>query len=390
MWRYTGISDLLNLIKGTVVSTGAIMLSILLLYRFEGYPRSIFVIDFVLALLFIAGFRLAIRIFLQNGATFPQDAFAAFPFLKSQREGKNVSRMFIIGAGDAGEKMVRELRGNPRLNYQISGFLDDDPRKRGMHIHGVPILGNIEQLAELAHQHEIDEILIAISNISGKEMRRIVDHCKESGKKYRTIPGIGELIDGRVSLKAIRDVAFEDLLGRKPVDLEMDKIGEYLQNKPVLITGAGGSIGSELCHQISRFRPRPLILLDSTENNLYQIENELKRDYKELHYVPILGSVLNSNLLRRIFARHRPAVIFHAAAYKHVPITELNPWEAVMTNIQGTRNLLTVCREFPVERFVFVSSDKAVRPANVMGGTKRVAELLVQATGKSARHATVA
>jgi FlaA1/EpsC-like NDP-sugar epimerase len=252
----------------------------------------------------------------------------------------------------------------------------------GMRIHGVPILGNVHGLSRLVKKHEIDEILIAISSATGKEMRRIVERCKATGIRFKTIPGIGELIDGRVSIKTIRDVSYEDLMGRKTVRMELDKIGNYATGEAVLITGAGGSIGSELCRQIARFDPSPLILLDCAENNLFQVEMEFARDYPQFEYIPILGNILNSTLLDNIFQAYHPRVVFHAAAYKHVPMMELNPWEAVHNNIQGTQSILEAVQRYGVERFVFVSTDKAVRPANVMGASKRVGELLTQACSK--------
>ena len=375
MWRYTSINDLINLIKSTFVSSTIIILVILYVRRFEGYPRSVFIIDAFLTLFFIGGIRLFIRLIHQtpiSGLT----GMTRFPFFQNTREG--LKRLLIIGAGDAGEKILRELHGNPRLKYDVVGFVDDDPKKHGMHIHGVPVLGDIDQLLDLTSEHEVDEVLIAIASATRKEMRRIVDLCKETGLKYRIIPGMGELIDGRLTVKSIRDVAYEDLMGREAVQLEMEKIGEYLKNKTILVTGAGGSIGSELCRQIARFFPKNLILLDRTENNLYQIEVELRWEFPYLQCSPILGNVMNRETLKRIFLRYRPDVVFHAAAYKHVPIMELNPWETIFTNIKGTHSLLEVVKEFEADRFVLVSTDKAVRPSNVMGASKRIAELLTQ------------
>jgi FlaA1/EpsC-like NDP-sugar epimerase len=378
MWRYMSIPDLFSLIKATLVSSTGIILAILFIHQFQGYPRSVFIIDAALTILFIGGARLVIRIFLTQAV--PANGGFPLSFLASKEGG--FKRLLIIGAGDAGEKMFRELRDNPNFNYHIVGFVDDDPKKLGMRIHGVPILGGVDELSRLVKKYDIGEILIAISSATGMEMRRIVERCKATGIKFKTIPGIGELIDGRVSIKAIRDVSYEDLMGRKPVRMEMDRIGNYATGEPVLITGAGGSIGSELCRQIARFDPSPLILLDCAENNLFQVEMEFSRDYPQLEYIPILGNILDSSLLDNIFRTYHPRVIFHAGAYKHVPMMELNPWEAVYNNIQGTQSLLEAARHHGVERFVFVSTDKAVRPVNVMGASKRVGELLTQSFSK--------
>jgi FlaA1/EpsC-like NDP-sugar epimerase len=375
MWRYTSINDLLNLIKATFVSSTVIILTILYFHRFEGYPRSVFIIDAFLTLFFIGGIRLFIRLIHQT-ATSNIVNTTRFPFFQNMKKG--LKRLLIIGAGDAGEKILRELHGNPRLKYDVVGFLDDDPKKHGMQIHGVPVLGDMDHLSILAKEHEIDEILIAIASATRKEMRQIVDLCKETGLKYRIIPGIGELIDGRLTVKAIRDVVYEDLMGREAVQLEMEKIGKYIKNKSILVTGAGGSIGSELCRQIAHFFPRNLILLDHTENNLYQIESELRKDFPYLKFTSNLGNVLNQSVLRAVFSKHKPKAVFHTAAYKHVPMMELNPCEAIFTNILGTQRLLEIVKEFEIERFVLVSTDKAVRPTNVMGASKRLAELLTQ------------
>ncbi len=375
MWRYTSIPDFLNLVKATFVSSTVIMLAILFLHQFRGYVRSVFIMDAALTLLFIGGIRLLIRIFLTQSSS----SNGKFPLFSLGNGDNGFTRLLIIGAGDAGEKMFRELRDNPRLNYHIVGFVDDDSRKIGMQIHGVPILGDVDDLARLVKKFQVDQILIAISSASAKEVRRVVDRCKATGIKFKIVPGIGELIDGRVSIKAVRDVAYEDLLGRKPVRMETERVGTYIKNKPILVTGAGGSIGSELCRQVARFSPSSLILLDCAENNLYQIETELSHTSPGLKYIPILGNILNQVVLDRIFEEHQPQVVFHAAACKHVPLMELNPWEAVLTNIKGTRMLLETAHRYSVERFVLVSTDKAVRPSNVMGASKRVAELLTQA-----------
>jgi len=375
MWRYTGINDLINLIKAIFVSSTIIILVILYVRRFEGYPRSVFIIDAFLTLFFIGGIRLFIRLVHQTTASDFMEKMH-FPYFQNVKEERK--RLLIIGAGDAGEKILRELRDNPRLKYHVVGFVDDDRKKHGMHIHGVPVLGDIKQIPQLVKAYEMDELLIAIASATRKEMRRIIDLCGETGRKFRIIPGMGELIDEKLTIKAVREVAYEDLMGREPVQLEMGKIGQYIKGKSILITGAGGSIGSELCRQTARFFPKNVILLDRTENNLYEIEMELQRDFPYLHYVPVLGNVLHQSVLRRVFLGYRPDVVFHAAAYKHVPIMELTPWEAIFTNVKGTQNLLEVAKEFHLERFVMVSTDKAVRPTNVMGASKRIAELLTQ------------
>ena len=279
--------------------------------------------------------------------------------------------------------MLREIRDNPRLNYEVVGFLDDDLKKKGMRIHGIPVLGSVERIHDMAYRDEMDEILIALPSASAKQMRRIVEACEGTGLKTRTTPGIGELIDGKISFKTIREVTFEDLLGREQVDLDTEGIGHYLANKVVLVTGAGGSIGSELCRQIAQFQPKNLILFDKTENSLFHIEMEFRQRFSNIFVTPVLGDVKYKSYLNRHFADYRPQVVFHAAAYKHVPIVELNPSEAVYNNIVGTKNIVEASHQFGVERFILLSTDKAVRPVNVMGATKRVAEMITSCYASS-------
>jgi len=374
MWRYTSISDLINIIKATLVSSATIIAGILILFRFQGFPRSIFIIDAVLTLIFISGFRLIVRLCLSSNN---------YRNIFNKNLEKKGLRLIIIGAGDAGEKMLREIRDNARLKYEIVGFLDDDSNKAGLLIHGVPVLGLIAEAKEIVDRENIEEILIAISFATGKQMKRIVEICKQAKVKYKTIPGVGELIDGRVTIKSIRDVSYVDLLGREPVHLEKEKIGQYLKGKRVLVTGGGGSIGSELCRQIAHYNPACLIILDRTEKNLYDIEMDMWRDFSYIKYIPVLGDIRHKVEIEGIFKKYIPDVVFHAAAYKHVPMIETNPWEAVYNNILGTRNVIETAHDSEIERFVLVSTDKAVNPTNVMGASKRVTELIMQAHANS-------
>ncbi|MDP3015703.1 MAG: nucleoside-diphosphate sugar epimerase/dehydratase [Deltaproteobacteria bacterium] len=254
--------------------------------------------------------------------------------------------------------------------------MDDDPKKRAMKIHGIPVLGPIPKIHNLACDAEMDEILIALPSASARQMRKILQACEATGLKIRTTPGIGELIDGKVSFKMVREVSFEDLLGREPVNLDTESIGHYLKDKVVLVSGAGGSIGSELCRQVVSFNPRNLVILDKTENNLFHIEMEFRYRYPKVTITPILGDVHNRGFMDRLLATIKPHVVFHAAAFKHVPIVELNPWEGVFNNIIGTKNIVEASYQSGVERFVMISTDKAVRPSSVMGATKRVAEMI--------------
>ncbi|MEN8246998.1 MAG: nucleoside-diphosphate sugar epimerase/dehydratase, partial [Thermodesulfobacteriota bacterium] len=277
------------------------------------------------------------------------------------------------------EKILREIKDNPRLKYFVVGYVDDDPGKLKRSIHGVPIMGKIDELPGLVKIHEIKELLLAVPSATGDQMRRIVETCEKAGVSYKTLPGIAELIDGKVSMKALRDVNYKDLLRRDPVQLDIPGIEECIKNKRVLVTGAGGSIGSELCRQIVRFLPDELILLDMSEPNLYAIQMELKHRVGFLKYTTILGAVQDENLVDQALRKYRPDLIFHAAAYKHVPILERNPWQAVANNIIGTKTILKKAVEHHINHFILVSTDKAVRPTNVMGTSKRVCELVLNA-----------
>ena len=374
MWRYTSISDLINIIKATVISAGAIALALLLIRHFEGFSRSVLVMDALLTLMLIGGVRLLIRVHIQKA--FPASFFnpAYFPFFNPDREKRK--RLLIVGAGDAAEKMLREILDNPRLRYNPVGLLDDDPRKQGRAIHGVPVLGLIDDLENVPVQ--FDEILIAIPSARGEDMRKIVELCDRTGKRFRTIPKIGELIEGRITVNSIREVRLEDLAGRQEINLDQERISRFLYGKRILVTGAGGSIGSELVRQISRFEPQVVGLLDFSELNLFQVEQEFRLRLQTLPTESFLTDIRDREALQEVLTRFRPHVIFHAAAYKHVPMQESHPREAVLNNVLGTRNLVELAVEADAERLVLVSTDKAVRPTNVMGATKRVAELFVE------------
>jgi FlaA1/EpsC-like NDP-sugar epimerase len=376
MYRYTSLVDLFNVMKATLTSSAIIVLGILFLYRFEGFPRAAFIIDWILTFVFIGGLRVGIRLFLSE----QEKGFSSLRQMFQLRSGwtfrKPEKGLVIIGAGDAGEKMLREIMDNARLHYEVLGFLDDDATKHGMKIHGVPVLGPVHKIHQLASQGGIDEILIALPSASAKQMKRIIETCEETGLKIRTTPSIGELIDGRISFKNVREVSFEDLLGRDVVNLDMKSIGDSLRGEVILVSGAAGSIGSELCRQITPFNPKNLILLDKTENSLFNVEMEFRQRFPHTFITPILGNVKHQNFLNKLFAAYKPQVVFHAAAYKHVPIVELNPWEAVFNNIVGTKNIVEASHQFEAERFIMISTDKAVRPSSVMGATKRVSEMI--------------
>ena len=369
MWRYTSLIDLINVFKACSVSSAIIVLIILYTSHIIGFPRSVFVIDWVLTILLIGGIRFGIRLALTNHIS----TLLSFRSIQSSSTAK---KLLIIGAGDAGEKVLREIRDNPVVKIEPFGLLDDAREKQGQTIHGVRVLGFIEDIPNLPDEY--DEILIAIPSARGDEMRRIVTLCKQTGKKFRTLPSIGELIEGRISVNAIREVTLEDLIGREEVSLDQEGISRFISGKRILVTGAGGSIGSELVRQIGRFRPEAIGLLDFSEYNLYQVEMDCRRRLLHTAVHPYLADIRDRELMGRIFSDFKPHTVFHAAAYKHVPMQEHHPREAFRTNVLGTKNVSEAALESQVERFVLVSTDKAVRPTNVMGATKRLAEMLTR------------
>jgi FlaA1/EpsC-like NDP-sugar epimerase len=389
MWRYTSISDLLNIIKAATASSLLITIFIAFKMRFIGYPRSVFIIDWFLTILFIAGFRLLVRLFFERLAREKSNKSMSQQFVSLfKRYPKNVKRLLIIGAGDCGEKILREIRDNSSLKLKVVGFLDDNRNKIGRKIHGVPVLGFVSEISSAIKKVRADEALIALPSATGSQMRKIIEHCKESGILFKTVPGYGELINGRVSVKAIRDVAYPDLLGRPVVKLDAPGISDYINGYCMLVTGAGGSIGSELCRQICKFGPKKIVLFERAESPLYEIELELKRNFSDISIVPVLGDIQSSIQLENTFKAHNPQIVFHAAAYKHVPMLEIQPWRAVENNILGTERLIKVVQQHGCDRFVFVSTDKAVRPTNVMGASKRVAEMLIQCQGGNPNNQT--
>ena len=370
MWRYTSIRDFWLLARACLLSTLLILAVILYMSGFKGYSRAIFIVDGALTFLLIGGKLMAIRSYFARYAN---------PKIREELFSKvTYKKVLIIGAGAAGEKILREIFENNQLHYKVIGFIDEDPQKKGRSIHGIPVLGNLGIITSVLEKEEVKEILIAIPSAKGDQIRNIVETCKDCNVSYKILPGMGELIDGRVSIKILRDISYEDLLGRPPVQLDAMGIRGYLDGKRVLITGCGGSIGSELCRQVIKYQPSCLILLDASEMNLFNIQMELQNERYFHKCEAILGHVQDKNLMNDIFKKYKPQVVFHAAAYKHVPMQEKNPWEAVFNNIVGSRVTMEMSIKHHVERFVLVSTDKAVRPTNVMGASKRVTELIMQ------------
>jgi FlaA1/EpsC-like NDP-sugar epimerase len=360
--RYSSLADLLRLTLSNLIGS-CVSLIILLLLQI-GVPKSVYVIDFLLCVTITAGLRVGVRVASENS-----------------RQGKlafNRKRTIVYGAGNAGAFLLRDIRQNAALNYDVCGFVDDNPQKLGFVLEGVKVLGSGNDLDKIVGKYRAEFVLIAIPSATGSQMKSILERCNVAGVPYKTIPGLAELIDERGLARQIRDVAVEDLLGRTPVNLEHGRISAKLRAQTILVTGAAGSIGSEICRQIARFRPAAIIGFEIAESPLFQLGLEIARDFPGTVFHSEIGSIQNPSRLNEVFERHRPSVVYHAAAYKHVPLMEAHIFEAVENNVFGTLNVVEAARMYGVAEFVMISSDKAVRPANVMGATKRLAELLVR------------
>lgn len=376
LWRYASIDELISVVIANIVAS-SLTFTILTLMNVN-FPKSIYLIALLLNIAFVGGLRFGYRV-LRNIKN------------KFTKNGFKKDRVLIIGGGSAGSIVIKEIKESDHLNKDIIGIIDDDKRKIGKRIHNVPILGTREDIINIAKKEKVDEIILAIPSAPKKEIKNILEICKETKCKIRTLPGVYELIDGKISIKKIRDVEIEDLLGREPVKIDLNEIGQYLENQVVLVTGGGGSIGSELCRQIARFNPKKLLILDMYENNAYDIQNELKRKYGDkLNQEVIIANIRERKRLEKVFEKYHPDLIFHAAAYKHVPLMEENPTEAIKNNVFGTLNLVELADEYNVKRFVLISTDKAVNPTNVMGASKRIAEKIIQAMNTSSKTEYVA
>ncbi|MEP6895006.1 MAG: polysaccharide biosynthesis protein, partial [Chloroflexota bacterium] len=364
LWIYASTGEL-RLITVAVTSASVIASSMMLVLNLIGFvkpgmPRSALGIDWLLSLVLIGGSRFALRILSEQS-------------MASRPNGKG-KRALIIGAGDAGALVVRELQKTSQLNLSPVGFLDDDRAKQKHVIYGVKVIGAVADLSSAIDLHHVDEVIIAIPSAPGKLLRMVNDVCRLKGITSRTMPGIYELIGGRVSVNRLREVDITDLLRREHVRINDEAVGATLEGKRVLVTGAGGSIGRELCRQIARRNPAELVLLGHGENSIFEILLELQNDYSDLKLSPVIADVRNAERLAQIFDQHQPQVVFHTAAHKHVPLMELNVVDAITNNILGTHNLTQVSIKHKVERFVLISTDKAVRPSSIYGATKRLAE----------------
>jgi FlaA1/EpsC-like NDP-sugar epimerase len=369
LWLYASVQEL-KLIFAAVTSASVlvsvVMVGLFSIGAFNGFPRSVLVIDWLLTLFTVGGLRFALRIIAEYRINASQS-----------KQVKTGRRILVIGAGDAGALVVRELQKNPQLGLNPIGFLDDNPSKQNQQIYGVPVIGTLTDLEETLERRRVDEVLIAIPSAPGRVVRLVANVCRLKGVPFRTMPGIYELIGGIVSISRLREVQIADLLRRETVSCLNEEVGTTLGGKVIAVTGAGGSIGREICRQVLRWGPSELLLIGHGENSIFESILELRDSSPAMLMRPIICDIRDTQRLENVFERYRPDVVFHAAAHKHVPLMETNVEEAITNNILGTRNVVKACLDHNIEKLVMISTDKAVRPINVMGATKRMAELIV-------------
>jgi FlaA1/EpsC-like NDP-sugar epimerase len=379
MWVYASMRELRLIVLSVTAGSLLVSTTMLILFFnhiFISFPRSVLIIDWILSIVLIGGSRFGLRMLAEsknrNGS--------------SKKNG--ISRnALIIGAGDAGALVAKELQKNPIINLRPIGFLDDNPEKYGQQIHSIPVIGRLKDLGKVIGQKHIDEVIIAIPSAPGRAIRLVSDICRKRHIPYRTMPGMYELLGGKVSVTRLREVDISDLLRREPAEINDEIVGEILKDKVVLVTGAGGSIGTELCRQIARWEPSELIMLGHGENSIFEAYLEIKQNYPELSIYAAIADIRDLERMKQEISRNKPQVIFHAAAHKHVPLMENNIEDCILNNVLGTQNVIKCCLEFDIDRLVLISTDKAIRPVSVMGASKRLAEMLVldaaQQSGKA-------
>lgn len=378
-WQYASIRDVANILFGawlfTFVAFGCLLVFVwlpqwmdrvafpVLGNYFALFPKGVLILDFLATVFLVSASRLGYRIYREEMRPISSEG---------------VRRVLVVGAGNAAEGIIREIHRMRVERYRVIGLVDDDPKKKHIFIHGVPVLGQTREIAGICEEQNVEEIIIAMPSASQKQLRRVIELCSGTKLKFQSLPGVGDLIDGRVTVSQIRPVDIHDLLGRKAVDLDTTAIARFIRSRCVLITGAGGSIGSEMCRQICNYDPAKLILVEQAENPLFEIQNELAGSHPELSLVECICDIYDRDRVMSVWEKHRPDVVVHAAAHKHVPLMEHNPCEAVKNNVLGTRNVADASCKYEVAEFVLISTDKAVNPSSVMGASKRVAEIYTQ------------
>jgi len=387
-WTYASIRDVMMILLGCWIFVALMYLGVVLFRDipdlmarqvpyikplFQKHSNGILVMDFMATVLLVCAARLGFRIYREEMRPVAPEG---------------IRRVLIVGAGNAGETILREIFRMRQERYRVVGLVDDDPAKQGIYIHGLPVLGTTDDIRSICQKQEVEEIIIAMPSASQKELRRVIDLCSGTKLKFQSLPGVGDLIDGRVTVSQIRPVDINDLLGREAIELDKASLARFLSDRRVLITGAGGSIGSEMCRQVCHFVPAGLILVEQAETPLFDIENEIRKSHPDIPVAACLCDIYDRQRVMQVWRTHRPEVVIHAAAHKHVPLMEENPCEAVKNNVIGTRNVADASCEYDVAEFVFISTDKAVNPSSVMGASKRVAEMYIQALNGHGRCRT--
>jgi FlaA1/EpsC-like NDP-sugar epimerase len=368
-WRYVDIVDITKITKAVIFSSLLFIASVVFIFGLEGFPRSVLIIDAVLIILFLGGIRVTARLIREK--------------LEKRKFRGTAKNVLIVGAGNTGITVLNEIRSSSDLNIKPVGFVDDDPAKKGFRIKDLEVIGNSSEIPQLADRYDIDEVLIAVPSAPYKKQQKIFEICDKTNIKYQTLPAMSKIISGKTFVSQMRDVDPDKLLGRPAVSFEKERsmLQNELYHKCILVTGAGGSIGSELCRQIAELRPRCLIMYERNENNLYFADLELRKKFPHLNVISIIGDILNKEKFGHILEAYDPYIIFHAAAYKHVPLMERDPIEALTNNFLGTKIISDLCVKHETKKFVFISTDKAVNPSNVMGTSKRMTEKLLQTYG---------
>ncbi|MBN2590572.1 MAG: polysaccharide biosynthesis protein [Sedimentisphaerales bacterium] len=380
-WRYVGISDLVGIVRASFTST----LIIVIVWFALGYTNfartylpigmeepaeGVCMADLFATIMLLAGLRMVLRLYYEASQTI---------------ERGRLKRFLVVGAGNAGESLIREIHRMPVVKYEVIGLIDDDPAKQRTHIHGIPVIGTVEQLPRICSEQKIDEIAIAIPSAKHKQLRRVIQVCEGTKIKFSTVPSITDIASGKLRVSQIRNIDISDLLGREEVQLELDSIESFAKDKVILVTGAGGSIGSEMCRQLCHFNPKQLLLLEQAENPLFYIERELRKNFASVPIEPIICNITDKVHIEQVFANYKPEVVIHAAAHKHVPLMELNPSQAIKNNVAGTMIVADAAEKFGTLNFVMISTDKAVNPTSIMGSSKRVAEMYIQDLSRTSK-----
>lgn len=362
LWSYAGTTELVNILVASILSSG-VQMAVYVLVDVR-MPRSYYVFYGAGLFVFVTVSRYSYRVIRT--------------MIKRQKSSKSCTNVLVVGAGGAGNMLVREITNSSHINKRVVCIVDDARAKQGSYLHGVKIYGGREAIPELVKKYGVEEIMLAIPSAPAKEIKQILDICKETGCELKRLPGVYQLVNGEVSINALKEVDVNDLLGREPVSVDLSSILDYVSGKTILVTGGGGSIGSEICRQVAQHNPRRLVIVDIYENSAYDIQNELKNRYPYLDLVVLIASVRNTKRMDMIFEKYRPDIVYHAAAHKHVPLMEDSPNEAVKNNVLGTWKVVQAADRWKTKRFVMISTDKAVNPTNIMGATKRICEMIVQ------------